>query len=623
MISTVFRRVADRLLAADPGLARFVTALRATLATLLTAAVSIALAVHYAAPPVAAGPAILFSMIAPLFLRDHTARNWLLSLLCLYVVAVTSFAVAATLAPMPVVADLAFVALVFTGMLVQACGPRALGSALIGLVCFYLGLYLHPAPAETALMLALSTVGPCVVVCTVRLLVPQRRAAALQLAIRTVTLRARAVLQAAHRDSAAQAALSSMNEAAIAFEERLALLVSDHADNLRGSLVHLEIAAGQFVFARTDRAAREQDFRAAIAALEAIPAQVSGSKPTVAAVPAERLRATLQRWRASLMWLPATRTAIAAAIAMFAGHSLSPERWFWAVITVFVVFLGTRSQGDTLYRGAQRIAGTLAGALVSTLLVTSLHGQPVALAGAMLLCVFGWAYFILSAYGPGVFFITVLVSLVYGELGFAIEPLVQLRIEEVTIGCLASLVAAFIVKPLDTNRHIEARFVGVVDALIDAMAAVASMQGEGARRAATTSRALDRRWHEFRIALRPQRVLALEPRYEMIAGALLCCIHDARRLIREQTDARDIPERGHAPHGESPVAPLIARLDAIRQRYVREPVSASSRPAAFAAVESTGTLASLDGAITLLAQRIAESDSGKHAWRSLWRRQNG
>jgi uncharacterized membrane protein YccC len=74
---------------------------------------------------------------------------------------------------------------------------------------------------------------------------------------------------------------------------------------------------------------------------------------------------------------------------MLIGHSLSPERWFWAVITTFVVFLGTRSRADTVYRGAQRLVGTLAGALVSVLLVAPLHDSPVLLVAAMALCVFG------------------------------------------------------------------------------------------------------------------------------------------------------------------------------------------------------------------------------------------
>ncbi len=216
---------------------------------------------------------------------------------------------------------------------------------------------------------------------------------------------------------------------------------------------------------------------------------------------------------------------------MLIGHSLSPERWFWAVITTFVVFLGTRSRADTVYRGAQRLAGTLAGALVSVLLVAPLHDSPVLLVAAMVLCVFGWAYYILSAYAPGVFFITVLVGLVYGELGFAMGPLVELRIEEVLVGCLVSFAVAILMMPLAATRHVETRLGAVLGALRE----VVRLAGAAAQapETAPAMRKLDRTWHDLRIALKPlqtQRVVVWNPGVELATGSLLCCLHWARVL---------------------------------------------------------------------------------------------
>ncbi|GAB5097072.1 FUSC family protein [Caballeronia sp. HLA56] len=605
MIAIVFRRAADRLLVADPGLARFVTALRATLATLISAFICIEVAARFGSPPVVAGLAVLFCMIAPLFLRDHTLRGWLVSLSSLYLVAVSSFATAAALDAVPFVADAVFVALLFAGMLVQACGPRALGSALIGIVAFYFGVYLHPSSNEAALILALSMVAPCVIVCVARGIVPQRRIAAIQLAIRTVALRARDVLRETHRVGRTHTALSSMNEAAIAFEDRLALLDPDEAGALREALVELEVAAGQYVFDATSRPARESAFRSAIAKLEGI--ETTDSKRKNA--PPPRKRIDMSQLRTSLSWLPALRTGAAALMAMLAGHVLSSERWFWAVITVFVVFLGTRSRGDTLYRAMQRIAGTLAGGLVSALLVTSLHDQPAAIAAAMLLCVFGWAYFIMSAYGPGVFFITVLVGLVYGGLGLAVQPLVELRIEEVAIGCLAALIAAFTVKPLDTTSHIEARFVGVVDALIEGVSAASANADENQGRAAAAVRALDRQWHDFRVALRPQRVFVWEPRYEQIAGALQCCVHNVRAMLSERSDTRQDAGSEHS------FGSVMARLESVRARYAR-PI----RNTLPIDTRTSDALVSLDGAVAMLASRIRDAQASRDisvTWRTL------
>ncbi|MDR5758379.1 FUSC family protein [Caballeronia sp. LZ035] len=573
----LFTRAADRLLVADPGLARFVTALRATLATLLTAAICLPLAARLDAPPTVAGLGILFVMVAPLFLRDGTLRGWLASLLLLYVVALASFALASALSAWPALADAAFIALLCGGMLIQACGPRALGSALLALVAFYLGSYLHPTMPMTQLTMAMSLIAPCVTVCVARWIIPPRHDAALRLAVRTVTVRARRLLGNAPRAASLHTALTALNEAAISLEDRLALLESGDTDDVRDALIALEVAANQYVFDETARPDRKARLRSAIATLEWMASRQWATKRVHAA------RASQQSGPASLSWWPAARMAAAASMALFAGHWLSSERWFWAVITTFVVLLGTRSRGDTVHRAMQRIAGTLAGAIVGALLVTSLHSEPVAIACAMLLCVFGWAYFILSAYGPGVFCITVLVSLVYGMLGHAVQPLVELRIGEVAIGCIASLVAAFTIKPLETSRHIEARFVEVIDAMI------AGVRSADNAQAGAAVRSLDSHWQAFRLALRPRRVFVWATHDDLVAGALSCCVHNVRTLLRQP----------HAMQDRSGIESILERLEAIRAGCTRTNMRGmKGMPAA------TGMAASLDGAVALLAQRI-------------------
>jgi uncharacterized membrane protein YccC len=239
-------------------------------------------------------------------------------------------------------------------------------------------------------------------------------------------------------------------------------------------------------------------------------------------------------WRDALAWLPACRATTAALIAMLIGHSVSPERWFWAVITTFVVFLGTRSRGDTIRKTGERVLGTLAGVAVSAALMGALHGMPWLLVAAMAACVFGWAYFILTSYGQGVFFITVLVGLVYGELGFAIGPLIEMRVEEVFVGCVVSIAVAVSMMPLRTSRHVDTKVTGVLDAL-DEVLRVCNTSVE-AMHPLTAMRALDRRWHELRIALRPlqtQRVFAWNTQVELAVGPLFSCVQAARELARE------------------------------------------------------------------------------------------
>jgi hypothetical protein len=77
-------RLLTRLLGSDPGLLRFHTALRSAIACLLTGAVTIGWTVQAHRPPTLAAFALLFAMVAPLFLRDATPRGWFRSLAGIY-----------------------------------------------------------------------------------------------------------------------------------------------------------------------------------------------------------------------------------------------------------------------------------------------------------------------------------------------------------------------------------------------------------------------------------------------------------------------------------------------------------------------------------------------------------
>ncbi|MFM0503807.1 FUSC family protein [Paraburkholderia caffeinilytica] len=623
MIAVAFSRVADRLLVADPGLVRLHTALRVALACLLTGIASIAWTVFHHQPITLAAPGILFAMVAPLFVRDAQRPAWFGTLFCLYLCAGACFAAASVLSRYPLAGDAGFLAVMFVGMLVQACGPRALGCAMLGVVCFYLGLYLHPSSLHLGQSILLSVFGPLMVVLAGRAIVPMRAAASFRLAIHTVTLRASRVLAAPGATH-----LSALNEAALSLEEQLALLNPPDAATIRERIVEVEVAAGQLAFASATAYggahASADVLRRAIVRLKAMAHRsgVRGASPLpVSAASAQSAVRWFADLRTRLCWLPATRATTAAFLAMLIGHSLSPERWFWAVITTFVVFLGTRSRADTVYRGAQRLAGTLGGAVVSMVLVAPLHDSPVLLVAAMVLCVFGWAYYILSAYAPGVFFITVLVGLVYGELGFAMGPLVELRIEEVLVGCLVSFAVAILMMPLAATRHVETRLGAVLGALREVVRLAGSTAQAQTSGTAPVMRQLDRTWHDLRIALKPlqtQRVVVWNPDIELATGSLLCCLHWARVLMsdpsRRGASSQDVALNA-ADVGAAHVEAIVARLDSLIARYSGDVVESArdgldDRAPVSAAVgidpEKVPALAQLDDAVAQLFDRLTQ-----------------
>ncbi|WP_165104435.1 MULTISPECIES: FUSC family protein [unclassified Caballeronia] len=530
-------RLLTRLLGSDPGLLRFHTALRSAFACLLTGAVTIGWTVHTHRAPTLAAFALLFAMVAPLFLRDATQRGWFRSLAVIYGAGSASLIAASALAPWPLVADAGFLAVLFAAMLVQACGPRALGGAMMAVVSFYLGLYLHPTLAHVFTMLGLSAIALVSVAFTGRVLVPTRPDATLRRALTAVMQRATTVLADRRADEpGAMGHLSLLNEAALAVEEQLGLLDFSGAQRLRACLIDVEVAAAQHAVdsSRLDRS--DVRLRVALRRLSRAGRDAVASTARAANTGVKRATGAAFVWRDTLSWLPACRATTAALIAMLIGHSVSPERWFWAVITTFVVFLGTRSRGDTIRKTGERVLGTLAGVAVSAALVSALHGTPWLLVAAMLACVFGWAYFILTAYGQGVFFITVLVGLIYGELGFAIGPLIEMRVEEVFVGCIVSIAVAVSMMPLRTSDHVDVKVTGVLDALDEVLrVCTTSVDGIGLH-PLDVVRTLDRRWHELRVALRPlqtQRVFAWNTQMELAVGPLFACVQAARELARE------------------------------------------------------------------------------------------
>jgi hypothetical protein len=192
----------------------------------------------------------------------------------------------------------------------------------------------------------------------------------------------------------------------------------------------------------------------------------------------------------------------------------------------------------------------------------------VALIATMVLCVFGWAYYILTSYSRGVFFITVIVGLVYAELGFAIGPLVEMRIEEVLLGCLISLAVAVVMMPLPASKHIETRLLTVLMNLRDVIRASAAARTTGTAAKAVTPatsvtplptpraamRKLDTSWQELYVALRPfqtQQVFVWNPSYELATGSLLACMHWARALSH-------LPEHAQGPANIQAPLPLVA-----------------------------------------------------------------
>ncbi|TCQ28128.1 putative membrane protein YccC [Rhizobium sp. PP-CC-3G-465] len=152
---------------------------------------------------------------------------------------------------------------------------------------------------------------------------------------------------------------------------------------------------------------------------------------------------------------PAVRTAIqitlASALAMVFGLMLSRERWFWAVLSAFLVFTNTRSRGDTAMRAVQRSIGTLFGISVGLVAASLLQTMTPVILVLAAVCVFLAFYLLAISYAAMTFFVSIVLALVYSLIGSLTPEVLILRLEETVIGSLAGLAVAFLVFPARTE----------------------------------------------------------------------------------------------------------------------------------------------------------------------------
>ncbi len=160
----------------------------------------------------------------------------------------------------------------------------------------------------------------------------------------------------------------------------------------------------------------------------------------------------------------AIQVGIATSLAIVVGELVSPTRWYWAVLTAFLVFAGTSSRGDVLSRGWQRTLGTIGGVLAGMGLAVLVSGHELLALLVMFGCAFLALYLVRISQTMLALWITAVLAVLYGLIGqFSVQTLV-VRIEETAIGAAMGMLAAYLVLP---KRSREA-FGEALDDMVDA-----------------------------------------------------------------------------------------------------------------------------------------------------------
>lgn len=180
------------------------------------------------------------------------------------------------------------------------------------------------------------------------------------------------------------------------------------------------------------------------------------------------------KWLSDRNLRQALQVTIASAIAMAGGLALSPERWFWAVLTAFLIFSNTRSRGDLYVRALNRAFGTAIGIVIGIGLATLIGGELYLTIVLAAICIFLAFYLGSLSYSVMTFFITIAIALIYGLIGVFTPGLLVLRLEETLIGVAAGIFVSLFVLPVSTATQAKeaiAEFLQALDLFLEAVIA--------------------------------------------------------------------------------------------------------------------------------------------------------
>lgn len=510
----------------DAGLLQFTGALRTSLATVASALLIVPLLLHLKLPLIEASPAILFVMLCMLFTRDATVAKRQGTVVLAFIAGVVLFVVASALAHWPLLDVAGLLVLLAVATLIQTRGPRMVAIGLAALIGYYLGVFLHPPLPNQGVIVALTIPALAICLAVLRLL-PDNPSDVAQLMLASIAAQAdravREARQAKPDPHRLERHLLQLNRAVMAAQSQLALGNLQGHDSAIAALTALEIAVTHAVLQTEDDAT----WRPALAELTQTAAMLQRQQ-TVADAPV----ATPAAAPAPLAWRPALRASCAAVMAAAVGYPLSPEHWYWAIISVFVISLGTTSVGDTLQKGTLRIVGTACGALAGLCVAAFVPAHPALVLVGMTICLVGWSYHVLYNYAVGIFFLTLLIGLVYGVLGDDLPAIVGLRLIETAIGAAATFITALWIVPLPTSQHVRARALTLMARLLDVIdASRDALCGQTATPLLAMRRA-DLAMQELRTALQPMlaaRQISLIPRTDALPD-LVACVHWVRVL---------------------------------------------------------------------------------------------
>ncbi|WP_345618481.1 FUSC family protein [Streptomyces ziwulingensis] len=268
----------------------------------------------------------------------------------------------------------------------------------------------------------------------------------------------------------------------------------------------------------------------------------------------------------------AVQVAIGSSLAIVGGELLSAQRWYWAVLTCWIVFLNTASTGEILVKGYRRLLGTVFG-VVAGIGLAGLVGQHTWTAfGLVLLLIFAMFYTAPLSYTLMSFFVTAMLGLLYTLLHTYSMSVLLLRVEETALGAACGVVAAALVLPVHTDRRTNELLDTVLERLLDVTeGAVDQLSGGHAVDLLDRARDLDQAVGDLRSATQPltHPITPLRTRRDTaryVVALLETCAYHARSLAATAELLPAHPSIAADPRLRGAVRRTVRNIEALAAR---------------------------------------------------------
>jgi len=207
----------------------------------------------------------------------------------------------------------------------------------------------------------------------------------------------------------------------------------------------------------------------------------------------------------------AVRMMIAVGAACAIGSAVNEQRFYWAVIAVFMIFFGTNTAGEQITKSVERVLGTCVGIVLGSLLAHAVGPSTWSIAVILPALAFG-VYFMPVNSGLLVMGFTVAVSMLYVDLGEFSNGLLLDRLELTAIGALIAALSALVIFPVHTRPAVHQAVLRYLDALLNLVDALSdavrippdeTLQKAARSRSTAAARHLDDTLQQLLVTTRP------------------------------------------------------------------------------------------------------------------------